>query len=158
MAGNGHDECLICGFRNPWSLGMRFDAGDDGTVTARFRGNARLQGYYGLLHGGVLATLLDSAMVHCLFHRGVEGVTGDLHVRFVRPVAYDTELEVRAHILTATPPLYYLKAEVFDGHRIMAWGEATFMKRARRETPTRMRSGAQSSTSGTSRETRRRGR
>lgn len=134
-AAPGHDECLICGYRNPWSLGMRFDAGEDGTVCGRFHGNSRLQGYRGLLHGGVLAAVLDAAMVHCLFHRGVHGVTGDLHVRFVRPVPYDSTVEVRAHIHTVTPPLYYLKAEIVEGNRIMAWGEATFMEREVREPP-----------------------
>jgi acyl-coenzyme A thioesterase PaaI-like protein len=129
--GNGHEECLVCGYRNPWSLGMRFDPGEGGTVCGRFHGDARRQGYQGILHGGVLAALLDSAMAHCLFHRGVQGVTGDLHVRFVQPVSCAANLDVRAHVLCATPPLYYLKAELLEGGRIMAWGEATFMERDR---------------------------
>lgn len=131
ITNNGHEECLICGYRNPWSLGMRFEPQEGGTVCGRFRGDSRLQGYQGILHGGVLAALLDSAMAHCLFHRGVRGVTGDLHVRFVQSVPCDATLEVRAHIVSATPPLYYLKAELLDEDRVMAWAEATFMDRGR---------------------------
>jgi acyl-coenzyme A thioesterase PaaI-like protein len=133
--GNGHDECLICGFRNPWSLGMRFEPGEGGTVCGRFHGDARLQGYQGILHGGVLAALLDSAMAHCLFHRGVQGVTGDLHVRFVQSVSCAATLDVRAHIESANPPLYYLKAELLEGDQVMAWGEATFLQRSRANGP-----------------------
>jgi len=129
--GNSHEECLICGYRNPWSLGMRFEPGEDGAVCGRFHGDARLQGYQGILHGGVLAALLDSAMAHCLFHRGVQGVTGDLRVRFVQPVSCATTLDVRAHLESATPPLYYLKAELLEDDRVMAWAEATFMQRGR---------------------------
>jgi uncharacterized protein (TIGR00369 family) len=133
--GNGHADCLICGYQNPWSLGIRFDPGDGDTVRGHFRGNPRLQGYQGLLHGGVLAALLDSAMTHCLFRHGVQGVTGDLHVRFVRPVSYDAALDVRAHILAATPPLYRLRAELLEGQQVMAWGEATFIERGRIKLP-----------------------
>jgi acyl-coenzyme A thioesterase PaaI-like protein len=110
---------------------MRFEPRDDGTVCGLFHGDARLQGYQGILHGGVLAALLDSAMAHCLFHRGVQGVTGDLHVRFVQPVSCATTLDVRAHLESATPPLYVLKAELLEGDRVMAWAEATFMQRGR---------------------------
>jgi uncharacterized protein (TIGR00369 family) len=131
ITGNGHDECLVCGYRNPWSWGMRYEPGEGDTVYGHFHGNPRLQGYQGILHGGVLAALLDSAMAHCLFHRGVQGVTGDLHVRFVQPVSCDATLDVRAHIVSATPPLYYLKAELLDEDRVMAWAEATFMNRGR---------------------------
>jgi uncharacterized protein (TIGR00369 family) len=129
--GNGHEECFICGYKNPWSLGMRFAAGEGDTVCGHFHGDPRLQGYQGILHGGVLAALLDSAMAHCLFHCGVQGVTGDLHVRFVQPVSCAATLDVRAHIESATSPLYYLKAEILEGNRVMAWAEATFMERGR---------------------------
>jgi uncharacterized protein (TIGR00369 family) len=130
-AGNSHEECLICGYKNPWSLGMRFEPEEGGTVRGRFHGDARLQGYEGILHGGVLAALLDSAMAHCLFHRGVEGVTGDLRVRFVQPVSCAVTLDVRARVESASPPLYYLKSELLEGERVMAWAEATFMERGR---------------------------
>lgn len=129
----GHDECVICGYKNPWSLGMRFVPDDDETVCGHFRGTEALQGYEGLLHGGVLASLLDSAMVHCLFHRGVRAVTGDLHVRYIQPVSCNAEVDVRAHITSATPPLYYLRAEILAGDQVMVWGEATFIRTPRNE-------------------------
>ncbi len=131
ITGYDHDECLVCGYRNPWSWGMRYEQEESAAVCGRFQGNARLQGYQGILHGGVLAALLDSAMAHCLFHRGVQGVTGDLHVRFVQPVSCEATLDVRAHLVSAAAPLYYLKAELLDDGRIMAWAEATFMERSR---------------------------
>jgi acyl-coenzyme A thioesterase PaaI-like protein len=109
---------------------MRFDPDESGTVCGHFNGDMRLQGYQGILHGGVLAALLDSAMTHCLFHRGVRAVTGDLRVRFVQPVSCEATLSIRAHLQSATSPLYYLRAEVLEGERVMAWGEATFVERA----------------------------
>ncbi len=126
--GNGHSGCLICGYRNPWSFGLRFRAGDQNQIFGRFQANPRFQGYDGILHGGVITSLLDSAMTHCLFHRGVMAVTGDLRVRFHKPVPCDALVEVRARVVVAAPPLYRLRAELVFGKTIMASAQASFMQ------------------------------
>jgi acyl-coenzyme A thioesterase PaaI-like protein len=58
----------------------------DGAVHTVFKAHEGLQGYRGILHGGVITALLDAAMANCLFLKGVEALTGDLHVRFLKPV------------------------------------------------------------------------
>lgn len=125
---NGHSHCLVCGNRNPWSLGLCFRTTDDGTVHAEFQAHPGLQGYDGILHGGVIASLLDSAMTHCLFNQGVKAVTADLHVRFLEPVSCESDLRIRATVLSHTPPLFRLRAELLRRERIVAWAEATFME------------------------------
>ena len=77
----------------------------------------------------MIAALLDAAMTHCLFHRGVQAVTGDLRVRFVQPVSCDAALDIRAWLLSFTPPLYRLKAEIIHDEHVVAWSEAKFMER-----------------------------
>jgi uncharacterized protein (TIGR00369 family) len=126
---NGHDRCFICGYSNPWSLGLRFHGDGDGSVTTSFRGHPGLQGYEGMLHGGVIAALLDSAMTHCLFHSGVRAVTGDLHVRFVEPVPCESTLAIQARIASRNPPLFCLRAEMRLGDHLLAWAEAKFLER-----------------------------
>lgn len=129
---NGHSGCILCGERNPWSLKLAFEADHDGGVKTRFQSREGLQGYADMLHGGVIAALLDAAMTHCLFHRGVQAVTGDLHVRFVNPVSCDASLEIRAWVLSSRPPLYRLRAEIGQDQRIMAWAESKFIRRSAR--------------------------
>jgi uncharacterized protein (TIGR00369 family) len=126
---NGHSRCLLCGNLNPRSLNLSFQAAGDGVVKTRFKAHAELQGYDDRLHGGVIAGLLDAAMTHCLFHHGVQAVTGDLHVRFVQSVSCDVSLEIRAWVLSSYPPLYRLRAEIVVEERVMAWAEAKFMQR-----------------------------
>ena len=128
-AKNGHAQCLLCGDQNPWSLKLCFQAGDDGVIKARFQAHSALQGYDDVLHGGVIAALLDAAMTHCLFHHGVQAVTGDLHVRFVQPVSCNATLEIHAWMLSSTPPVYRSRAEIIHEKRVMAWAEAKFMQR-----------------------------
>jgi acyl-coenzyme A thioesterase PaaI-like protein len=91
--------------------------------------NADLQGYDGMLHGGVISALLDAAMTHCLFHRDVQAVTADLHVRFMEPVSVTGSAMVRAWIVSVQPPLYRLQAEIVQGEKVMARGEAKFLTR-----------------------------
>lgn len=126
---NGHAHCLLCGERNPFSLGLRFHEGEGGLVWSRFRALPRFQGYEGILHGGVISALLDSAMTHCLFHRGVRAVTGDLRVHFLQPVPCGAFLQVRAWPLAMTPPLYRVAATLVHDGRVMARAEAKFMHR-----------------------------
>ena len=128
-ARNGHSRCLLCGSLNPKSLNLSFQASGDGGVRTRFKAPTELQGYDDLLHGGVIASLLDAAMTHCLFHHGVQAVTGDLHVRFLQPVSCNVSLDIRAWVLFSRPPLYRLRAEMSLDGRIMAWAEGKFMQR-----------------------------
>lgn len=127
---NGHAHCLMCGSRNPFSLRLRFHAEGKGAVWARFKAEHRFQGYDGILHGGVISALLDAAMTHCLFQRGVQAVTGDLRVHFLKPVPCKSILHVRAWPLSMTPPLYRVAARLICGQHVMARAEAKFMQQA----------------------------
>lgn len=126
---NGHNHCWLCGNKNPRSLNLHFQAGEDGMVRTQFSGRSEFQGYDGMLHGGVVASLLDAAMTHCLFHRGIQAVTGDLQVRYVKPVPFDAFLDVQASVVSSKPPLHYLKAEIIHNGCVMAWAKAKFMQR-----------------------------
>jgi acyl-coenzyme A thioesterase PaaI-like protein len=117
----------MCGNKNPLSLRLSFRAGKKGAVWARFQARRLFQGYEGILHGGVICALLDAAMTHCLFHGGVRAVTGDLRVRFSRPVPCRAVLHLRAWPLSMRPPLYRVAAALLQGRRAMARAEARFM-------------------------------
>jgi acyl-coenzyme A thioesterase PaaI-like protein len=119
----------MCGDRNPWSLRLRFRADDANTIHARFQGSPELQGYDGVLHGGIIAALLDAAMTNCLFHHGIEAVTGDLRVRFLQPIPCMALLNLRAWMLSETRSLYRVRAELAHHEQVMAWAEARFMER-----------------------------
>lgn len=128
-AAHGHSRCLLCGESNPWSLKLSFSPAADGAVTARFTADPRLQGYEGILHGGVIASLLDAAMTHCLFHHGIEALTADLHIRYAQAIPCDARIDLWASIIARRPPLYRLRGEASVEGRLMAWAEAKFLVR-----------------------------
>jgi acyl-coenzyme A thioesterase PaaI-like protein len=127
---NGHAHCLLCGTQNPIGLRLDFSAQEDGHVLSSFTGSRLLQGYNGVLHGGVISSLLDAAMTHCLFHRGIEAVTVELLVRYLRPVPIDAPLELGACITAELPLLYRLRAELKHADQVMAYARAKFARRS----------------------------
>jgi acyl-coenzyme A thioesterase PaaI-like protein len=66
-------------------------------------------------------------MTHCLFHNGIEAVTGDLEVRFLRPVPCNARVDLRARIERPSPPLYKVYSELTCDRRLMARATGRFM-------------------------------
>lgn len=123
-----HSECFVCASSSASSLGLRFRRDPDGGVTGEFPCDPRYQGYAGVIHGGIVAALLDGAMTHCLFAAGVAGVTADLRVRFRHPLLTARPAVVRARISRASPPLYLLEASIVQGSQTKATAAGKFMK------------------------------
>lgn len=122
-----HATCFVCGPRNSLGLQLAFMACRDGSVEARFACPAVLSGYEGKLHGGVICTLLDSAMANVLFSKDLCGVTGELKVRFVHPVEANQPATVRAWLVEDRGLLIDLAAEITQGHRLAARATAKFV-------------------------------
>lgn len=78
-------HCFGCGRLNPFGLQMSFYA-HEGGVMSPFLPERRHEGYTGVVHGGIVTTVLDEVMAWALYANGIWAVTGDLHVRFRRPV------------------------------------------------------------------------
>jgi uncharacterized protein (TIGR00369 family) len=126
---HGHSHCLLCGDQNPWSQRLNFSVAEDGSVSAEFQARPELQGYDGILHGGVICALLDAAMTHCLFHRGISAVTADIQVRFLEPVPCNAKIILCARAESITPLLFRMKSELLVDEGKMAWAKAKFVRR-----------------------------
>jgi acyl-coenzyme A thioesterase PaaI-like protein len=107
-----HPFCFVCSASNPMGLALRYALQPDGSVAATFLGNCALEGYSGLLHGGVIAALLDGAMTHCLFAQGRQGLTVELTVRYHGGVAAGEPVFVRAWLEEESHGLCRLRAEL----------------------------------------------
>ncbi|WP_075741366.1 MULTISPECIES: PaaI family thioesterase [Actinoalloteichus] len=87
-AARGHETSAGIGLL----LGMRFEDIEDGRLTLRCRTRSQFANPLGTLHGGILATLLDSAMgcaVHTTLPGGIGYTSVDLAVKFLRPGSID---------------------------------------------------------------------
>jgi acyl-coenzyme A thioesterase PaaI-like protein len=123
-----HPFCFACGTANPAGLALRYAPAPDGSVSACFHGTCSLEGYPGVLHGGVVATLLDGAMTNCLFAQGIEALTAELRVRYRAPVLATEPLTVRAWRQSTRRGVFELRAEIAQSGTVKAWAQAKFIR------------------------------
>jgi len=100
--------CFVCGDRNPIGLGVKFYE-KDGGAAAEFFPKEVLEGYKGLLHGGILSSLLDEVMIKAVLARGVFCVTAELAVRYKKPVAITDSLTLFGRIEKENGRIYTTK-------------------------------------------------
>ena len=124
-----HPQCFVCGPANGHGLGLDFHLAHDGAVEASFACAPVFAGYPGILHGGIICTLLDGAMTNCLFAHGLAAVTVDLHVRFRHPAAVNLPATVRAWLDAADSLIHRLEAEVVQHGQIVATAKARFVEK-----------------------------
>lgn len=90
--------CFACGKQNPQGLHLQFAEEGEEYVT-RFTPEPWQQGYPGIMHGGLISTLLDEVMGRYLWQKGITAPTVELTVRFRRPVPIQESVEVRGRIV-----------------------------------------------------------
>ena len=124
-----HPFCVVCSGANPHGLGLKFEPDEDGGVSTVFLAHPTLEGYPGLVHGGVIASMLDGAMTNCLFAQGLVAVTGELNVRYCKPVLIGCQLRLRAWIEEQHRPLHVMRAELTQEGCVKATASAKVMER-----------------------------
>lgn len=106
-------SCFVCGESNPFGLKLRFET-DGRVVQSRFTPRAEHAGFKGVVHGGIISTLLDEIMVWaCAVQTKRFAYCAELTVRFVTPLRPGEEVVARAE-LTANrrDKIFEAKAEL----------------------------------------------
>ena len=91
------DMCFACGEKNPIGLKLQFRFEGDDYVT-NFQVRPEYQGWAGLAHGGLLATVLDEVMARVLWEKRINAITGKLEVRYHKSVSVGDTLDIRGRI------------------------------------------------------------
>ena len=79
-------SCFVCGESNPLGLRLRFHA-DGRVVRTEFTPRPEYIGFKGIVHGGIVSTLLDEIMVWaCAVATKQFGFCAELNVRFQQPL------------------------------------------------------------------------
>jgi len=106
-----YQRCFVCGAQNPSGLRLHFRREGE-WIVADFTAEERHQGFPGVVHGGILASLLDEALSRTplLLRRWV--MTARLDLRFRRPAPVGQVLQVRATIEQARSRFYTARGAV----------------------------------------------
>ncbi len=118
-----NDMCFVCGNNNPigLKLAFRFEGEEYST---EFEVKPEYQGWMGLVHGGLLATVLDEVMARMLWQKDISAITGRLTIRYHKPVSVGDKLQVRGRITKHRSPLIETSAEAINGEGVIV-AEAT---------------------------------
>ncbi len=124
-----NQRCYVCGKKNPIGLAVDF-AIDPATrsITARFRPTADHQGYEGIVHGGILSSLLDEAMAKLAFSLGIPAVTAEMTVKFKAPAAPGEELAVTGRLLEETHRLIQAESRIERGPVVIAEAKGKLLR------------------------------
>jgi len=91
-------SCFACGPDNPRGLHLVFQKSENGEMTAWWIPVPEMEGYQGIVHGGIVSTVLDEAMAKVVDASGAEALTAELRVRFRQQVPSGSQACVRGWI------------------------------------------------------------
>jgi uncharacterized protein (TIGR00369 family) len=107
-------DCFVCGAHNPHGLRLRFRRDGD-EVRADFTPQPADAGFRGIVHGGILSTVLDEAMFWAAATAKKQFcIAAELNVRFVNKVAVGQKLVCIARLKTDRGRLWESAAELRD--------------------------------------------
>jgi uncharacterized protein (TIGR00369 family) len=108
-------SCFVCGESNPIGLNLRFET-DGQSVRTRFTPRSEHIGFKQVVHGGLIATVLDEIMVWaCLAQTKRFAYCAELNVRFHNPLRPGEETIVTAELVAnRRDRIFEVKSEVKD--------------------------------------------
>lgn len=126
---SAYQGCFACGVRNDVGLKLVFRQEGDEIVT-EYTPEPHFQGFPGVLHGGILATLLDEALSRTATVEGRWMMTGKLEIRFRSAAPIGRPLRVSARTLSSRARMLQAAGEIRladEPATVIATAEGTFL-------------------------------
>lgn len=120
--------CFVCGHKNEIGLKLRFKldrAGQCATTTTVLKDH--FSGWLNAAHGGIICALLDEAMVYACAASGWFVVTGNINVKFRKPVPVGETLTIEGELISHRRKAMQTRARVLSGDTVLAESEGTMM-------------------------------
>jgi uncharacterized protein (TIGR00369 family) len=107
--------CFVCGEKNAAGLKLRIRTDTErGESSVDVTFPEHLQGWAKVVHGGLLATVLDEAMIYAAKAKGLKCVTGEMTVRFVKPAATGVAYALRGRFVEDKGRIVLAESELRD--------------------------------------------
>src|SRR4030065_2078536 len=120
--------CFVCGEQNPYGFHLTFSLHEDSAVT-EFIPQKIHQGYKDIIHGGIISTLLDEAMVKAALMQGIPAITAEITVRFKNPLMSGEKAIIEATIIKMNKRIIETSAIIKKSdNKIIAEGHAKLLR------------------------------
>ncbi|HEX2979242.1 MAG TPA: PaaI family thioesterase [Anaerolineaceae bacterium] len=107
--------CFVCGVENPAGLHLSFVEETPGEVIAETRVSAEYNSYPGVVHGGIVAAMLDEVAGRA-FMMGEPPrfmYTAKLEIRYRKPVPVQEKLIIKGHAVKDRGTIAEAKSEIY---------------------------------------------
>lgn len=123
-------HCFVCGEKNPYGLHLTFSLREGSAVT-EFIPQKIHQGYKDIVHGGIISTLLDEAMVKAALMQGLPAITAEITVRFRNPLMVGERAIIEATITNMNKRIIETSARIKKSDEtLIAEGHAKLLRHA----------------------------
>ncbi|HET7838312.1 MAG TPA: PaaI family thioesterase [Rectinemataceae bacterium] len=120
------NNCFCCGADNEKGLHLVFSYPAQGEAEASLIVPEHFSGWKRMTHGGFLSMLLDEVMAHACLGAAETAVTGEITVRFLKPVQTGTEVRLQGKVVEKKGRIIHTEGRILD-----AAGESAAEGRAR---------------------------
>lgn len=123
-----NSSCFVCGMDNPRGLRLIFVKGERGEMSATWTPDRTTEGFDGIVHGGLVGTVLDESMAKAIAASGAEALTAELRVRFRRHIVAGNPLRVCGRITETKKRVIRAESTLTDSDGAeLAHGWASFL-------------------------------
>ena len=124
-------NCFGCGAQNPVGLHLQFYRlpGDTG-AWASWTPTKNFEGYNGMIHGGIICTLLDEIMAWSLYARQTWAVTAKMETAFRKPVLVGEPVRLVGTVTRDRGRAIQIHGEIRRevDDELLAEGDSTFIR------------------------------
>jgi uncharacterized protein (TIGR00369 family) len=106
-------QCFCCGADNERGLHLVFGH-RQGEAEASLEIPSYFSGWKGIAHGGLLSMLLDEVMAHACLGLAESAVTGEMTVRFIKPVATGTKVRLVGKVVETRGRILSTRGWIYD--------------------------------------------
>ena len=120
-------NCFACGELNEHGLHLSLHL-EERRSWAEFTLEERFEGWAGVTHGGIIATILDEVMAWALVAEDNWGVTARMNLEFKRPVPVGTKVRADGWIVRSRRRLVDTAGQIVDADgAVLATAEAVYV-------------------------------
>ena len=107
--------CFVCGNKNPQGLKLRFNKNESTScVESSVKFSKEYQGWSEIVHGGLIATVLDEIMVKAAEFKKMHCVTAEIKIKYKKPVRILKEYKLSAEIISIKQRIILTRSRMLD--------------------------------------------
>ena len=126
---SAYQRCFACGAQNPIGLHLVFHE-EDGVIVTEYTPGPEVAGFPGVVHGGILATLLDEVLNRTAVREQRWLMTGRLDIRYRQAAPVGKKLRVTARTLSSRKRMVQAAGEIRladEPETVIAEAEGVFL-------------------------------